>query len=707
MKIYIKKEKKYRLYAWVAYVSLGSLYHLQAGATPPHPPKTISHTLKIGVIQWKGISMKEGKNLEKRFHLSKKKPFSSTYKGRLEKEIADHLKRQGYAQAKVKITVKHVADNQAHLVIHVKKKGKRILGQFTLYIDGIIKSRLESRHLSYVNKGTTAIIPFQIPYFVEEKVIREVEAEKRRFQDKGYRDVEIQYKLTYRKDSVDIRWDIKRNKRYYTKKIKWVNNVFLSDQELSQGLQLAEGQPYSRFHLKQVTDEDLFGGVNIYTLYEQADIPVTLSSVEVREEIKDHQVYLQITIQETPRPKIAYTRIHKNGTFDKAHVQSILAEHHLTSGEKFSRVNVPICESALVKMDLFQPHTIWLDYYSTLPGKIGIDCYLLEKRSFYPYAEIDLADIKLGFQERNFDLYKLINQEAPYGGGQRLTSYIGINPISWSLSGGLSWEDPWFSLRGFRTPLLFECHRTYKQDQQERPNFKFLFHASQERKEAHPHGYDAKMTFERKTIHNPTSSFATFYTFSPEVSYQDNQTDNHVFPTRGQKYKIRLKAPILVKKPCFLNTFYLQWLGKYQYFHTRGGRLTYVYTAEGGVAFNGDENNPFNRLILGDNIFDIGASKLINPSLITFRGYSSRSTSARYAGSTQYGMSQSFELRLPLLKEPLLCFVIFFDTAHTDRHSFLFSTGAEIRIKTPLCTVSFYLYFSSATGFGMKFRLML
>ena len=703
-----KIAKKSSFFAFLSLLATVGNPPLFCGGSVSSPSPTIEH------VKWKGVNSQDQEVLEEAFHLEKGAEFSVDRKKWLTKAIKDHFRQKGYKNASVTIQVTQ-NKRQVFLYIHVKKRKKYFLGKVSFNLVGLDQSvnTFELMHqLSYSKAGGSATFAFQIPSFVEEKIAPDIEALRKYCHSKGYLYAKITHHLAYREDKIDITFNIEANgPKCHIEVIEWVGNFFVASKTLNKKLGLRKGQVYNRTHIEQITANNIEER-NVHMVYEEAQVPVTPSFVKcIEKKIKDGKVVLQIHVEETIPPEIAYIKVPTKALLREDIIRKILAQHNISPGKKSLHRQLSSCQKALEATHLFHPHTVRLDVIPVAPGKVGIRCRFLEKRSYDFHGELDAISsmIKMVFEERNFDLYKFITRQGMHGGGQSVKGYGGINPVSLCFNGGLSLRNPWFYFKGHPTPLLFECYRSYKYVYEGRPNFKFLLHASQKYTERHLQRYDGKLTFERKNLKNDKSSLSLFYVLCPQISYSSDQTNDHHFPTKGKRYRVELKAPILINNRPSWNKLYLQALGKYEHFYTSTSGLTYVYTAQGGLALNGKYDNPINRFILGYGFLDAGGAKLLNPSMIPFRGYASKDKKQAYAGSGQYAFSQSIEVRLPFLKDPLVYLILFLGSAHTDQDPFLANSGIEIRIKTPICIISFYVYHAyvpqGGGGWGAKIRL--
>ena len=686
---------------------------------------------KISFIHWYGITEQEEKELTAHMPCSEGKPFLPHLQESIEAYIEGYFRKKGFRYSQASLEVKSLKKNKIKLDIYVKKEKQYHMGHINFNIKKPYDSYELAQYLPYSRQGTLPahnawyertfqnmkrgylayilqdalrVFKFSTPFFDEEKIKEEARKLEDDYKKKGFLDAAVYYDLEDKGDLVNVTFDIDLGEPYTIAKVTWEGNVLLSETALNEGLNLYPGRSYHLLEIAQLLVLSPYH-TTIHTLYEQSKAPVWVSA-QIRIKGKEgSEVYLEGYVQESRYPKITQVDIHTAGKVNPAIVKTILAEHDIVAGQELTRENIIACERRLAATGFFHTETISLVPLPTGPNQVRIDCHLIESRTIDFDAGLDGYKFKVAVEEQNFDFQKLLRGKLPTGGGQKVAAHISFNEFSSVYLGG-SFANPWVTMNDQRTPIGFQVFR--KCQEGKGADFQFNIHASQPHQKPYPYDYSCKLTYGREqvdTIYYPIPSVDTCVL---QAAYEKDGTDDPYYPTAGHKVYTVMKGTYLVNNNTNWHKSYLQWLGQYKYFRTgEPYHHTFNYTLTGGVALNGSSRIPLNKMILGDSPFAMPASKLVQPSLLPFRGYRDVTTLDTYAGCSHYGFTQSFELRYRLWERPLVYGLVFFDTAFTDNHCYA-TVGAEIRVLTPVCIVSGYVYYPSPKGhLGLRMRLML
>ena len=669
---------------------------------------------KIKAIHWSGITPQEKKIITEKLNLNREKIWYNHTKETCEIAIENYLKSLGYHQAHVIIKAKKNNNNNLALHIKIQKNRQYYLGN--IYFKNTSKNDTYTlaQQTTYARMGT---LPYyntsyqrllkniqnsafhhivedlirtikSAPRFNESKIADDAQKIETYYKNNGYLDACVTYELTTTNNRINVTFHINKKKLYTIANITWIGNLLISDHALNKSLNLYPGDPYKPTTINQWLTSSHKPNT-LHTLYQQTQhspsAHITIKGVE------NNQLYLNAYIHEKPYPTIKKINLHTTGAINEKIIHTILSENNISPGEKLNPIHLEKCKKNLAQTNLFHSHTISFNIEETGPEEVIIDFYAIEADTTSLQVGMDQSHLNISIEKDNFSLKKLCQGQKPLGGGENISLNLTNKYLSSKYYIGGSYTNPWYTLYNQRIPITFQGFR--KCEMGNTTAFQYSLALTQPYQKPYPHHFYYALDHTYQHIDKP------YNTGSLQLGYHQDLTNHYPYPTEGYKIDAKLKTTLLFNSTSHTLP-YLQALLHYHHFYTLPSTdITLRYRLSAGLSTNNNPKIPLNKFILSDNLFTRFNKNLVQPYLLPLRGY----TNDR---SHQHGITQSFELYYPLSKKIDTYGLLFFDIAFTN-HGLNPIIGFEIRIPTPICIISIYLYYPNAKGhIGFKIRLL-
>ncbi len=634
---------------------------------------------RIADIEIKGNKKIKKKEIEEAHSLYRGQVLNPS---KIKKATADLLKiyyEKGYLLAKVEPEIKDSTEPNKKNLLLVISEGKKVkIDEITFsgneaFSDGKLRKQLDNTHqrslLGFWHRGV----------FDKSKFQEDLEKISTFYHNNGFRDAEvvrdtIVYSENRKRMNIEI--EVKEGGKYYFGNVSFEGNLLFRDEELLAQLEFRPSDVYSEEKLQFTTTERLgtlyYDRGYIYSRIEPILLPVGEDTLDVHFSVMEGNQY-----------KVRMINIIGN---DKTKEKVIRRECVLYPGETFdvSKLRRSIREITI------------LNYFANIQPDIQqvsddeVDLYIdVEEKP------TDQANLSAGYSERD-GMIGAVGFTMPnlFGNGQQFSLDWNFGQVYRSFS--ISFTEPWL----FNTPTLarvsfFDLRRGGYYYGFDESVTGATFHLG--RRFRWPDDYfrgDWVYRIDRTLYDNFTESFKEQYSDSygitegeTRISSTMTQTitrdsrDNPEFPTRGSVnyYQIELAGSFLSGDDQYVKqTFNLEW-----YLPVTSKLVLYSKSRAGllyGLTAHNADIPPIDKFYMGGSGLSFGEP---------LRGYEDRDVGPSTGGLSF--LKQTLELRVPLLPNPTVFGLGFFDAgktwatvSETDLNDLWRSVGFGVRLYMPM-----------------------
>jgi outer membrane protein insertion porin family len=423
----------------------------------------LSERQRLSEVKLKGISKKQGKDLNESFDLVKSQVLSEPLKKNIKVKIENFYKEKGFYNIKVsqpKISADTSIKNHQFLTYEIAKGKKQRIGQ--LEING--ESKVSEKMIRKKLKKTKQKKWFR--FWSRSKFLKtdyQTDEDKlvTYYNSLGMRDVKVKLDTLYSIDEKNLylRMTIDEGNTYYFGDVSWLGNSKYTDKQLGQILGIKKGDVFNRSDLDAKLNFNPTGA-DISSLY--LDDGYLFFSVTPTElSVENDTVDIEMRIYEGKQATIGDVRVYGN-TKTSDHV--IIRELYTLPGNKFSRSDLINSQQIIARLGYFDPEKIGINPIPNIQdGTVDIE-YTVEEK---PSDQLQLSGGWGGASNRNngantnrgiglvgtlgvvFNNFSLRNigkpklwDPLPSGDGQRLSIQAqSSGPLFQNYS--LSFTEPW------------------------------------------------------------------------------------------------------------------------------------------------------------------------------------------------------------------------------------------------------------------------
>ncbi len=402
---------------------------------------------RLSKFSFTGVSKAEADDLRDEIKLIRGSQITADIINSTSRKICNYYINKGFYNATSNIT--QVEDtlmpNSVILTIDVDKKQK--IKIYEIFFDGNeVFTDAKLRRTMKDTKRKTWYNLFKSSKYIENVYEEDKQKIIAKYNEKGFRDAEIEIDSVYKYDERTLNLYMKINEggQYYFRNIEWVGNTKYPTELLNHSLGITKGDVFDQ----SVLDKRLFGDEDaVSSLYLDRGY-LFFSAIPVEIHVENDSIDLEIRIFEGKQARINKVIISGN-TRTNEHV--IRREVWTKPGELFSRADIIRTNRELANLGYFDPEK--LDVRPTpnpADGTVDIE-YIVEERAS---DQIELSGGwgggmvigTIGLTFSNFSLKNIFNLESysplPTGDGQKL-SIRGQTNGKFYQSYSMSFTEPW------------------------------------------------------------------------------------------------------------------------------------------------------------------------------------------------------------------------------------------------------------------------
>jgi len=695
-------------------------------------------------IQWRNISSKEKKELDKllNLHPNPNSIFDERYEEILENRLKTYYNRRGYLQAKIKIKQKKIKENKVKLTVKIKKGRKNYLKQVYFRKNHALTPRELHRQSNYVrprlkNSQILLIAIFKNLvagefqqiftdfkcFFIKrpvnlEKINADILKLKQAYQAKGYLDIELEHEIKkIKKGGYKLIITPKRGTQtqYVHGKINIKGNHTISSKQIMRWLGIKQGQPYNPNFLKEKLAPNKN---NLYALFEKKNALLKGCTL-VMKKISKNKITTDIIVEQIPIPNIKKIVIDKESTIDKDIIEHILKIAGLQKGKKITQGKLKIAQ------ELFMNTSFAIEELTIMPKMLtpytaNLHCRIkTEPVLRIGDAELAFPNLKLGAEIANFSLKKLLQGKTPIGAGQKVAFNLRTN-----LKGLVNKKNKWDFSFNFDNPWIFWNKKLYSlgckvyytnESNIEKNNIKSYlsgigttihFGRSWSGKKGRQYNYQTLISLCKKNYlnlmlikgRNPQSGSQN--TLKIESEYKDKQTNSFIYPTKGsiREFAVTTSFGLENRRTPELDPNYWRAIGHWRGFFTPkiGNKksFTFKYSIASGISWaTYKERNHVGLFFLHGAAFRT-ADILLDRHYVGLQGGDERRVPGGERNPNQFSqggrifLAQSLEVRYLLVPKQYTHLFVFANLGHLEHPGRAFSQkvayGLGIRSKTPI-----------------------
>ena len=710
-------------------LSHGYAINIDASITTPNT-LTLHLTLLqtyplIHSISFPQIPKKERTQLLQQLGLTTGKAWLPHASNALTYAIEQHLRNKGYANARAKINTQHNPHNNTiNLTILTQHGPYHQLGTISFSPSNPKKTLTYAQQLPYCRQGKLHnhnqlhlkilhnLQHAQLRHLLQDlqhalinkpttfnihNVQQDAQQLQQHYRNQGYLDAIVSFSTHTHTlpshNTVNVTFHINLGQPYTLSSIQWQGNTLVHHNELTSALTIQPGQPYLPTLLQLPPNNPN----PIQKLYQEKKLPVDVNTHFTISKINPQQHLISLIghIEEIPHPTIQHINIHTSGTINHTIISQILTAHQLSIGNTLTHTNLNACKRTLTNSGLFHPHTISLTTTTTNPQHVTLHAYLIEDTSLNYSLNINSNQLSIGIEEQNFDLLKLLTLQKPLGAGQKISAHLNLeNTKIPNLA--LTFFSPWANILSQNIPWGIHYNQQYHLPSHTL-NHQISLFAQIPYYTPYYQNYSSQLTFTHQ--HHSHSQLIQALTW--KLSYQQDQTNNTLYPTSGTKINTAANFSYLIHSPPQYQPLQTELLAQFHYFLPIPNlpTTTLHYQATAACTIPQLLTHPIHQIILGYNNTTTQQHKsLLNPTLLPIR----RDPKSLPNNSIPIGIAQTIELRYLLSQQPIIYGILFLDLGLTTNGIFP-SIGLEIRILTPICIISLYIaYPYKKNPFGLR-----
>ncbi len=403
---------------------------------------------RLSDINYYGLKKSEIETVAEKVAMMKGSQVTPYLITRSEKYITDYFVAKGFYNTEVRVVQKDdtTKTNHVYLDITVDKKEKVKVNSLDFLGNEVLSDMKLNRTMKKTNEKGKVLNFFRTKKFIDETYQEDLQAVIDKYNEKGYRDMIIEYDSISKNDNntVDIKIKIDEGRKYYFGNITWIGNSIYPSDYLSAVLRVGKGDIFNQKQL----DERLFQDDDaVHNLYmDNGYLFSNITPVEIN--VYGDTIDLEMRIYEGKQATINNIVIKGN---TKTHEHVVRREIRTKPGELFSKSELIRTIRELSQLGHFDPENITPDVNpNPEDGTVDLVYNLTEKAN----DQIELSGGwgagmfvgSLGLKFSNFSVRNIFNKEAwrplPTGDGQTLSLRAQTNGKYYQ-SYSLSFTEPW------------------------------------------------------------------------------------------------------------------------------------------------------------------------------------------------------------------------------------------------------------------------
>ncbi len=403
---------------------------------------------RLSEINYYGLKKSEIETVSEKVAMMKGNQVTPYLITRSEKYIADYFVAKGFYNTEVRIVQKDDTTkvNHVYLDITVDKKEKVKVNSLDFIGNKVLSDSKLNKAMKKTNEKGKILNFFRTKKFIDETYKEDLIALIDKYNEKGYRDMVIEYDSISKNDNntVDIKIKVEEGNKYYFGDINWIGNSIYPGEYLSAVLRIEKGDVFNQKRLdeRMFNDEDA-----VHNLYmNNGYLFSSITPVEVN--VKGDTIDLEMRIREGDQATINNIIIKGN---TKTHEHVVRREIRTKPGQLFDKSLLIRTIRELSQLGHFDPENISPDVNpNPEDGTVDLVYNLTEKAN----DQIELSGGwgagmfvgSLGLKFSNFSMRNIFNKEAwrplPTGDGQTLSLRAQTNGRFYQ-SYSLSFTEPW------------------------------------------------------------------------------------------------------------------------------------------------------------------------------------------------------------------------------------------------------------------------
>ncbi len=403
---------------------------------------------RLSYINYYGLKKSETEAIAEKVAMMKGSQVTPYLISRSEKYIKDYFVQKGYYNTEVQVVQKDDTTqvNHVYLDIDVDKKEKVKVNSLEFIGNEVLSDNKLNGTMKKTNQKGKLLNFFRTKKFINETYQEDLTALVDKYNEKGYRDMIIEYDSISKNDdnTVDVKIKVDEGQKYYFGDITWLGNTIYPSDYLSALLRINKGDVYNQKRLDERIRDDEDAVSNAYMnngyLFSQ------INPIEIN--IHEDTIDLEMRIYEGKQATINNVIIKGN---TKTHEHVVRREIRTKPGQLFDKSQLIRTIRELSQLGHFDPENIIPDVKPNQEdGTVDLVYNLTEKAN----DQIELSGGwgagmfvgSLGLKFTNFSIRNILNKDAwrplPTGDGQTLAIRAQTNGRYYQ-SYSLSFTEPW------------------------------------------------------------------------------------------------------------------------------------------------------------------------------------------------------------------------------------------------------------------------
>lgn len=404
---------------------------------------------RLSDINYYGLKKSEIETVAEKVAMMKGSQVTPYFISRAEKYITDYFVEKGFYNTEVRVVQKDDTTkiNHVYLDITVDKKEKVKVKSLDIEGNTVFSDNRVNSIMKKTNAKGEVRNFFRTKKFIDETYQEDLVSLIDKYNEKGYRDMIIDYDSISRNDdnTVNIKIKIDEGQKYYFGNITWIGNSIYPSEYLNAILRIKKGDVFNQKLLddRLMTEED---AVQNICYLNKGYLFSNITPVEIN--INADTIDLEMRVYEGKQATINNIIIKGN---TKTHEHVVRREIRTKPGQLFDRSELVRTIRELSQLGHFDPETITPDVNpNPEDGTVDLVYNLTEKAN----DQIELSGGwgagmfvgSLGLKFTNFSVRNIFNKEAwrplPTGDGQTLSLRAQANGKYYQ-SYSLSFTEPW------------------------------------------------------------------------------------------------------------------------------------------------------------------------------------------------------------------------------------------------------------------------
>ncbi len=403
---------------------------------------------RLSYINYYGLKKSEKEAIADKVAMMKGSQVTPYLISRSEKYITDYFVQKGYYNTEVRVVQKDDTTqiNHVYLDITVDKKEKVKVRSLNFIGNSVLSDKKLNRTMKKTNEKGKILNFFRTKKFIDETYQEDLTALIDKYNEKGYRDMIIEYdSITKNNDNtVNVKIKIDEGTKYYFGDISWLGNTIYPSDYLSALLRIKKGDVYNQKRLDERvnSDEDAVSSAYMNNGY----LFSSITPIEIN--VSNDTIDLEMRVYEGKQATINNVIIKGN---TKTHEHVVRREIRTKPGQLFDKSQLIRTIRELSQLGHFDPENIIPNVNPNQEdGTVDLVYNLTEKAN----DQIELSGGwgagmfvgSLGLKFTNFSIRNIFNKDAwrplPTGDGQTLSLKAQTNGRYYQ-SYSLSFTEPW------------------------------------------------------------------------------------------------------------------------------------------------------------------------------------------------------------------------------------------------------------------------